>query len=207
MKIEKRRNSLAEHLKDLLKQTDGRDITLKMAMDHLAGRGHAVLLILFSLPFCLPIQIPGFSTPFGIIIAFIGLRISFGHRAWLPKALLEKKVSYHTLEKVSSVAIKITDKLRFIVSTKWVWLVQNQPFHTAHGLTITLLATLLMLPLPIPFTNLLAALPILAFGLAILEDDGLMIVIAYFLALICFTAFISLILFGKEGFLMLMNSM
>jgi hypothetical protein len=56
-------------------------------------------MLLFSLPFCQPIQIPGFSTPFGILLAFIGLRIAFGHRVWFPKKLLEKKISYRVLKK------------------------------------------------------------------------------------------------------------
>ena len=203
MKI--RRNSLAEQLNYLLNLAQTQDVSVKVVIDTLAGKGQAVLLILFSLPFCQPIQIPGFSTPFGIVLAFIGLRIAFGHRAWFPKLLLKKKISYKTLKKIASIAIKITDKLSFLISTRLVWLVKNPSLHIIHGLSITGLAILLALPLPIPFTNLLAAYPILAFGLGILEDDGLMIAIGYLLAVFCLSFFIVLIWFGKEGFLMLFN--
>lgn len=201
MKI--RRNSLAERLNHLLSLAQTQDVSVKFVIDTLAGKGQAVLLILFSLPFCQPIQIPGFSTPFGILLAFIGLRIAFGHRAWFPKMLLEKKISYRILKKIASIAIKITEKLQFLISTRWEWLIKNPFLHVTHGLTITVLALLLALPLPIPFTNLLAAYPILAFGLGILEDDGLMISIGYLLSLLCFSVFIALIWFGKEGFLIL----
>lgn len=196
MKI--RRNSLAEHLNHLLGLAQGQDVTVQIIINELAGRGQAVLLILFSLPFCLPIQIPGVSTPFGMILAFIGLRIAFGHRAWIPKSLMEKKIPYGTLKKVATFAIKFTEKLRFLTSTRWVWLVQNTYLHVIHGLTIALLSIILALPVPIPFTNLLAAYPILAFGLGILEDDGLMITIGYVLTIACFSFFIGLILFGKN---------
>ena len=203
--MKKRRNSLAERLNYLLNQAQEQDISIKTIIDTLAGRGQAVLLILFSLPFCQPIQIPGFSTPFGIVLLFIGLRIAFRHRAWLPKGLLEKKISYRIFKKIASITIKITEKLRFLISTRWIWLVHNPSLHIAHGLTIAMLAILLALPLPIPLTNLLAAYPISAFGLAILEDDGLMIVIAYLLALLCFAVFITLVWFSKEGVSLLFN--
>jgi hypothetical protein len=87
-----------------------------------------------------------------------------------------------------------------------VWLVQNPSLHVAHGLTITALAVLMALPLPIPFTNL-AAYPILAFGFGILEDDGFMVALAYLLRLFCFSFFIALAWFGKTGLSMLINKM
>lgn len=199
------RNSLAERLNHLLDQAQAQDIPVKVVIDTLAGKGQAVLLILFSLPFCQPIQIPGFSAPFGILLSFIGLRIAFGHRVWIPKMLLEKKIPYTTLKKIASIAITITDKLRFFVSTRLTWLVQNPSLHIIQGLTITVLAILLALPVPIPFTNLIAAYPLLAFGLGILEDDGLMIVIGFLLTLFCLSFFGTLFLFGKEGFVILLS--
>jgi hypothetical protein len=193
-------NSLAQRLEQLLADTKGQDSSFQFIIDHLARRGQAALLVLLVLPFCQPIQIPGFSTIFGIALMFIGLRIAFGHRTWIPKALLDRKVPYHILEKIASVAITITDKLRFLTSTRLVFLVQSPTLHIFHGISIAILAFLLALPLPIPFTNLFAAYPILAFGLGLLEDDGIMIIIAYALFFLCLGVFTSLILFGKHLF-------
>ena len=39
-------------------------------------RGVAMLLLLLALPFCL-IPVPGLSTPFGIAVLLIGIRIAF----------------------------------------------------------------------------------------------------------------------------------
>lgn len=195
-----RSNSLAEQLNYLLIHAQEKGISVKDCLEILAGKGQAILLILLSLPFCQPIQIPGFSTPFGIVLSFIGLRIAFGNHAWFPKALLEKKIPYKIFKKAASIAIKITDKLRFLISTRWTWLVKNPLLRMVNGLVICLLAILMALPLPIPFTNLLAAYPILAFGLALLEDDGVMIAIGYALTIFCFSFFVALAWFGKEGF-------
>ncbi len=195
-----KKNSLADRLNLLLSEAQGKDASVKLIISNLAGRGLAVLLILFVLPFCQPIQIPGLSTIFGIILFFIGLRIAFGHRSWIPKMLLEKKVPFHILEKISKIAIKITNKLRFLTSTRLVYLVQNPALHIAHGLSIAVLSFLLALPLPIPLTNLFAAYPILAFGLALLEDDGVMIIVAYILFFLCLAVFASLLFFGNTLF-------
>jgi hypothetical protein len=173
-------------------------ISLKKILGVTAGRGYAILLILFVLPFCLPIQIPGFSTFFGLILMFIGLRIAFGHRSWVPKRLLDKTISGETLEKIGETAIKITDKLTFFTSPRWKSLVKAPILRVCHGCVIAFLAFLLALPLPIPLTNLLTAYPILFFGLGLLEDDGIMILIGYFLFFVCLIAFSLLFLFGKN---------
>lgn len=190
-------NTLETALITLLEQK--KDLTMESILKILAGRGLSFLLVALSLPFCQPFQIPGFSTPFGLLLAFIGLRIAIGKNAWLPQFLKEKVISYSTLKKVANLALKIVHKLRFFLTSRLVWLVRTPTLHFLHGLTIFVLGLILALPLPIPLTNVLAALPILFFGLGLLEDDGIMIIIAYILSLVCFAVYLSLIWFGKEG--------
>ncbi|MBA2367886.1 MAG: exopolysaccharide biosynthesis protein [Candidatus Protochlamydia sp.] len=197
--VKKRKNAFAESILALLHDAQGKDIQVRTIVERLAKKGQAALLILFSLPFCQPIQIPGFSFPFGIALAFIGSRIAFGHRIWLPQRILDMKIPYHTFEKIARLAIKVTDKLLFFVSTRMVDLVKNPAGQVMHGLTIMVLALILALPLPIPLSNLLAAYPLLIFGLALLEDDGAAILVAYGLSLICFFAFALVIWVGKES--------
>lgn len=198
MKI--KQNSLEQRFNHLLSLVPGEDISVKMIIEALGGKGQAALLILLVLPSCLPIQIPGFSTLFGVILMFIGLRIAFGRHTWIPHMLLEKKVPRHILEKIAKTAIAITNKLSFMTSTRLVYIVNAPALHICHGLAVTILAFLLSLPLPIPLTNLFAAFPIMAFGLGLLEDDGLMICIAYVLFFICLGVFASLLFFGKMLF-------
>lgn len=198
-KMDQRINAFAYAMETLLNEAHGKDISVENLLKGLEKKGQAALLILLSLPFCQPIQIPGFSTPFGIILAFIGTRIAFGHRIWLPKYILDKKISYHHLEKIASVSIKITDKLRYFVYTRFSHLVKNPILQIMHGLTIAMLGLILALPLPIPLSNILAAYPLAIFGLAILEDDGVAILVAYGLSFLCFFVLALLIWLGKEG--------
>jgi len=164
----------------------------------LSGRGYAALLIILSLPFCFPVQIPGFSTPFGILLAFLGLRIAFAKRLWWPKWVLEKNLSSKSVSKLMTKTMKVVHAMQKILHPRLLFITRNPLLHRLHGLLVGVLGVLLSLPLPIPMTNLLSAFPILCIGLGLLEDDGMFVLIGYFSACICFTAFTGLFLFGKQ---------
>lgn len=163
-------------------------------------RGFPIFLILFSLPFCLPVQIPGTSTPFGIALAFMGLRVAFGKKMWWPKSWLEKDVPHETLNKIIDVALKYNAKVHRYIYPRLTVLIENPLIHRIHGILAFMLACLLAMPIPIPFTNLMSAFPLLILGLGLLEDDGLLIIIAYLWAFLTFGFFIGLIIAGKHLF-------
>lgn len=198
-------NVLLHELQILKGLASAEEVTLGKVIEILAGKGHAILIILFCLPFCQPIQIPGFSTPFGLLIALIGMRIAFGHSPWLPQWILNKKISSHTLNKILDVGIKVAKGLKKFLKTRQTWLIHTPTFHIAHGLTIAVLGILLALPLPIPLSNLLAGWPLLAFGLGLLEEDGIAIIVAYVLAGIALIVFGGLFWFGRAGLFYLLG--
>lgn len=199
MTMNGKKTALATILKELLIIADGKEISMDIVLKKLAGKGQAILLILLSIPFCLPIQIPGFSTPFGIILSIIGLRIATSNYINIPEFIAKKTISYKILRKLINSALKISGKIQSFIFPRLITLTSKTIFKTAHGLTIFILGILLALPLPIPFTNFFAAYPLLCFGLGLLEDDGLFIIIAYFLSIICFSYFFAIYWFGKEG--------
>lgn len=192
-------NRLNDRLKQLLELSKNEPITFRQLIHFLEGKGQAILLIIIGLPFCLPIQIPGLAIPFGIFLAFIGLRIAFGHRLWIPSYILDKKISYKTLKRIVYYANRITNKLRGFSYTRMAWLVETPSLHIMHGLTVTALSLLLALPIPLPFTNIAVACPIVCFGLALLDDDGVLICLAYFLALLAIVLFATLFWLGMGG--------
>lgn len=198
-------NVFSEEFEKLSKLTEEQTITIRTILSVLAGRGTALLLIIISIPFCLPIQIPGVSTPFGLLITFLGLRIAFGHRVWIPEFVLKQKVSPSLLKKILHTATKMAHKFDSFFYARLTFLVKDSYFHIAHGITIAFLGILLALPIPIPMTNMLAAAPLILFGLGLLEDDGLMILLAYLFTLICVAYYLTIILLGKNGFDYLWN--
>lgn len=174
------------------------EIKIEKIFEVLAGNGFAALLVLFSFPFCLPIQIPGFSTPFGLILGFLGLRIAFGRHLWWPKWILEKNITANSLEKIIKKIIAVVQVIQKVIKPRLLGLVTSRMLLRLHGIVVFFLAIFLSLPLPIPFTNMLAALPILCFGLGLLEDDGLFILIAYLLTFFCLSLFIIILFFGSK---------
>lgn len=180
---------LKESLLALLKEADQQEIAYKTLFTYLTGRGYPVLLILLSIPFCLPISIPGLSTSFGLVAAFIGIRIAFGRHFWWPEWLMNKTISRATLERIIQKTIQITDYLQPILHPRMSYLTMNPTIHRLHGLVIFFLSMILAMPIPIPLTNMLPAIPILMISLGLLEDDGLFIIIGYILFLLCIFIF------------------
>lgn len=194
-----RQLSFLESLQWLLKVAEEvSTLRLGTIFEILAGKGYAALFIILSLPFCIPIQIPGFSTPVGLILAFLSLRFTFAKHLWWPKRILDKEISSLNVSLVTLKAIQAAEFLKKISRPRLSFLAQNAVFHRMHGLIIFTLSVLLLLPLPIPFTNMLTALPIFCIGIGLLEDDGIFILIGYLFAFICLAMFIGLFLLGKS---------
>jgi hypothetical protein len=192
---------LGQALHDLLDKAQGQAVTVDTIVKSLAGRGYPVLLVLIALPFCVPIQIPGLSTPFGLLLSFMGLRIAFGKRLHWPKSLLRREISYSTLKRIVGRVMHWSRRFQKWLRPRFSYFVQYPVWHRLHGLLIAALGLMLALPLPIPFTNMLAALPIVLIGLGLLEDDGLWILAGYVIALLALAYLATLFWIGSATLL------
>ncbi len=153
----KSHKTLEQCLLALKKKANHVSISIEELLQILSGKGKPAILLLLSLPFCQPLQIPGLSTPFGLAISFIGLRITFGKHIWLPKRFLSKKISHHTISKITTRALLLIRKMKRWVYPRMSWMCKSFPMQIINGFTISILGILLALPLPIPLSNLTAA--------------------------------------------------
>ncbi len=169
----------------------------------LSGKGRSLVLILLSLPFCQPIQIPGLSTPFGLIIAFLGLRMTFGKKIWLPDRLLTKTIPDKVLSSITDKTLKLIRKIRRWIYPRFTWLCHSPIMEKMHGLAIFVLGIFLALPLPIPLSNLTAAWSILLVALGLLEDDGLFIFLGYLVSVL--TLIFALVLISEAKDMLLIS--
>lgn len=176
----------------LLLQEKSKDVAVSVEeiFQTLSGKGRSLILLFLSLPFCQPLQIPGLSTPFGLIIAFIGLRMAFGKRLWMPKWVLEQTIASDTLQKITEKTLWLVRKMRRWIHPRLTWLCHYPASQVANGLLISILGLILSLPLPIPFSNLIAAWSIFFIGLGLLEDNGVFVLIGYAISLFTFAIFI-----------------
>lgn len=187
----------------LLLQQEAKSGLLSIAqiLHILSGKGRSLILILLSIPFCQPIQIPGLSTPFGLIIAFIGLRIVFGKRIWLPKKLLAKKVPSLTFKKITNKTLSLVKKIKSWTHPRLIWMCHSSYMEKANGLIIFILGIFFALPLPIPLSNLTAAWSIFLIAFGMLEDDGAFVLIGYLVAFLTIAFFLLMGLTAKNIFL------
>lgn len=177
--------TLGESLEILEKTIESTsEISIREIFTILSGRGRPLFLILLSLPFCQPIQIPGLSVPFGIVIAFIGLRMVLGKGIWLPKRFLQITVHTQTLKKIVNKTKGLIKKVKPWTHARLDWVCNSLIMKIVNGLIIVVLGLFLALPLVIPASNLIAAWLILLLAFGFLEDDGLLVLIAESLILL-----------------------
>ncbi len=177
----------AIHLEDMIallrSKAQEKFLSVREIITIFSGKGRSLLLILLILPFCQPLQIPGLSIPFALAISLIGLRMIFGKHIWLPTKLLDKTIASPFLLKITDKALPIIKKVQRWTHPRLDWVCGYRFTQIVNGLLIFTLGILLALPLPIPFSNLSAAWSIFFLSLGLLEDDGLFVLIGYFISL------------------------
>jgi len=166
--------TLGQELGALARRLPNEDMTLGDLMKELGARVSALLILVCALPFCAPITIPGLSTPFGLVIAFLAARYAAGLPPWLPRRLRQVVLPPKVLARILEVGGKIISWFEARLKRRWAIVVDARWKLRLHAIVIVLAALVLMLPLPPfpPFTNTLPALVIVILTLSTLERDG-----------------------------------
>jgi hypothetical protein len=187
-----RPNRLSAEIDHLLASLGQHPTTLRKIIDVIQGRAYTLLLILLSLPFCLPLPLPGLSTALGAVIALIGLRLSLRLEPWLPPRVLDAELKSANVVRVLTASRRVARMLEVLLRPRWSFLVDFVLLHHLYGAMIFISGVLLMLPLPIPFSNLVPALTIIFLAAALLERDGFFIVagVVMFLLTLAFFGFL-----------------
>ncbi|EIP98234.1 putative ABC-type transport system, permease component [Opitutaceae bacterium TAV1] len=175
-------------------------VTLADVIATLRGRAYTLLLILLALPFITPIPLPGLSTPFGAAIAIIAFRLMLGQRPWLPEWLQKKRLPPGFFGRVFSVTEKVVRFLEKFLRPRPGLLTEQEWLRRAHALLIFASALVLLLPLPVPFSNSFPAWAILLAAGGLLERDSRAIVCAYAVAAAGVVFFVFLGGAVQEGF-------
>lgn len=170
---------LSEELAELRQRSAERAVTLREVILLLGGRSYTLLLLLLALPFITPIPLPGLSTPFGLAIALIALRLALGQRPLLPKKLQRRELPPGFFNKVFLFAEKTLRLFEKFLRPRLTFLTDSPVVRQLHALLILIAALVLLLPLPIPFTNSFPAWAILLAAAGLLERDGAFILAAY----------------------------
>jgi hypothetical protein len=170
---------LSEELARLQEMFEERAVRLHEVIHVLQGRAYLLLLVLLALPFSAPVSIPGLSTPFGLVVALIALRLALGLEPWLPKRLLQTELPPGFFGKLTKVTQRIVTEIEKWLRPRWLGLTKTNGLRRLHAFAIFLSGLVLLLPLPIPLTNTFPAWAILLLACGLLESDGLFVLAGY----------------------------
>jgi hypothetical protein len=169
--------SLAQVLQSALQHADGKDPSLGNLSLKIGDKGFGLLLVILSLPSALPVPAPGYSTPFGIAIMLIALQMLRGrHSLWLPPRIQKVKIPAKLCQRMSSVAGKFLRATEHWIKPRQRW-IASRGGHAALATVIVIMASLMILP--IPLTNTFPAMVIFLIGVGLAEEDGLLALLAF----------------------------
>lgn len=188
--------TLAESVERLVKSLSGDVVTLREVLNFIGREGMLLFCIFLTLPFMVPVSIPGVSTVFGLVIGLVGVGIMTHRPPWLPDRLLRKEFP--------------ADKLRLALEKGTVWihrlerisrpsipvLTHGVGMARINGLMLIVGAVLLMAPFGlIPFSNTLPGLAILFLAVGLLQRDGRFILLGY-MTLVATALYFAFLLLG-----------
>lgn len=189
---------LSEQLRQLATREEHAELTLGDLMGELQGRVYTLLLVILTLPMCQPVPLPGLSTPFGVAIALLGLRFALSQRPWMPGRLLATKLSGNFFPAVMRGGARVLGVFEKLLHPRMVGVFELAHMRFITGTVICICGLLLLLPLPIPGTNMLPALTVVLAAAAYSERDGYCLMAAGFTFLLTLAFFGALIWGGAE---------
>lgn len=174
------RMKLSEQLLELAGRFRDQPVRLLDLMQTTKGRGYDLVLAILVLPFLTPIPLPLLSTPFGLAVALIGLRLALNQQPRLPEKLLLKELPPRFFPKLLRAASRGLRFLEWFLKPRLSLMRETFVFQRVTGVLITISGLLLLLPLPIPFTNSLPAFTVLLLAAGGLERDGVFLIGGWF---------------------------
>ena len=172
-------------------------VTINYLLSKTQGQGVFLTVILLTLPSIVPL-LPGMSVPFGAAIIYLAWREIRGKKEGLPAWVGEKPIPSNTFSKIISGTMKL---LRFIesgVKPRFSWWMMLPGMQKFHWVLIAFLAFLLALPLPVPATNTFPALALVFVAATVMERDGKMIWLGYFLTLLSIAWIVGAVILGEQ---------
>ncbi len=165
--------TFSAELGELMARFNDRPVTFGELLQATQGRGYHLLLLIIALPFVGPIPLPGFSIPFGLVVTLLGTRISLNKMPWLPQRLLRRELPGPTLVKVLGAASRLMRGVEYFLRPRLGFVPAHEIFSRVAGFLIAISGLMLMLPLPLPFSNSLPAWTIILLAAGALGRDGL----------------------------------
>lgn len=154
-------------------------LTVGQMLEQFDSRAFGAMLLVFGLLNCLPLP-PGSSTILSLPILLLAPQIAWGSDVpWLPRKLVDHPLKRDDLRGLFRRLTPIVRRMELVTRPR-VEILFGPIGERLIGVVCTLLA--LVLVLPIPLGNLAPGATVAVLALALLQRDGLMVLLGYLMA-------------------------
>jgi hypothetical protein len=172
----KERTPSSRVLEDLLAQAPADYFTLGWLMSALHQRSFGIIILLLGVLAAAPI---GSIVP-GLMLAAVAVQMIVGRdEPVFPHFITARQLPTRHLIRLGGRAIPLLQYLENVVHPRWPTIYEAT--RRFVGLVVLLMAGVVLLT-PVPLTNVPPAIVIALIALAYIEEDGLLLCIAYFAA-------------------------
>jgi hypothetical protein len=175
MLLADRHQPLSEVLQEIADAPSER-ITINELSARFGGRALGALLLIFGILCLLPLP-PGGTTIFGLPLLLLAPQLMMGARApWLPQSLRCREIALDDLRSGLPRVVRWLRRIEALSRPRFIFLFGGVG-QRLIGFVCTLLA--LVLILPIPLGNLLPAAAVCVLSLSLVQRDGLLALLGY----------------------------
>lgn len=174
------RTTLSRALSDAARSLTGETASVRELLALIGEQGMLMFCIFLTIPFLVPVSIPGVSTVFGLLVILIGYGVALNRMPWLPDRLLDRRFPAAKLVPALEQGARLLSRLERFLHPRWSVFVRSPFANRWNGWMIALAGVLLMAPFGlVPFSNTLPALAALFLAAGMLEQDGLFVFLGY----------------------------
>ena len=146
-------------------------------LDSFRQRAFGALLLVVLLPTFIPVPV-GIGAITGPFIALVGLQmLLLQQHPWLPRWVARRSIKRATIKRFGDRFQRLLGWLERVCKPRMLALIEHRAAHAFTGLQLVLLG--LLLALPIPLTNYPIGILVLAYCIALIERDGVLMAIAW----------------------------
>ncbi len=167
-------------LRAVIDEAKRETISIREIIEAFGERAFGFVLILFSLPNCVP-NVPGIAGIVGTPVLIFGIQMMLGHkRPWLPGFILRQTVSVAKFKRLIDMAEPRLQKLESYCKPRLL-----QLFGPFGDRVVGLFAVLVALSVLIPFpgTNFPPSIALVIASIAVMEEDGYLLIVGYLIGL------------------------
>jgi hypothetical protein len=171
-------------LSEIIRAMPAEGLTLQALLDWLGERGLLIFCMILTIPFLLPVSIPGTSTPFGLLIALNAIGLTLHKSPWLPARLMNRHIAMHQLVPMLEKGVQLFKRLERLIRPRLLPLTHRATIGRFNVILLGFAGLLLTAPLPLPFSNTLPAYGVLLLAMGSLERDGYAVLVGYVMVLL-----------------------